>query len=113
MSAFIARLRALPLRPDVAWLWQKWTFGCWTDKRNWTFLGIDIGPLEIVWHDPGYRPSAGHEPIASGRVPLRPTLGWKWGKWTFGCWTDPGNRTFFGIDLGPLEVIWRYPGYRQ
>lgn len=41
-----------------------------------------------------------------------PDVGWKWLKWTFGFWSDPDNYTFFGIDFGPLEVVWRWPGYR-
>lgn len=41
-----------------------------------------------------------------------PEVGWKWRKWTFGWWTDPSNRTRFGIDFGPLEIVWRMPGYR-
>lgn len=41
-----------------------------------------------------------------------PDVGWKWGKWTFGFWTDSLNFTFFGIDIGPLEIVWRYIGYR-
>lgn len=43
-------------RPDIAWIWSKWTFGFWHDKKNYTFFGIDIGPLEIVWRYNGYRP---------------------------------------------------------
>ena len=42
-------------KPDIAWKWRKWTFGFWTDPKNWTFFGIDIGPLEIVWRYEGYR----------------------------------------------------------
>jgi len=42
----------------------------------------------------------------------KPDIGWKWGKFTFGVWTDPGNRTLFGIDWGPLEIVWRFEGYR-
>lgn len=45
-------------------------------------------------------------------VSLRPEIGWKWLKWTFGFWSDPSNCTFFGIDIGPLEIVWRLPGYR-
>jgi hypothetical protein len=41
-----------------------------------------------------------------------PDIGWKWLKWTFGFWSDPDNCTFFGIDFGPLEIVWRLPGYR-
>lgn len=41
-----------------------------------------------------------------------PDFGWKWGKWTFGFWHDPENHTLFGIDIGPLEIVWRYEGYR-
>lgn len=44
------------LRPDVAWRWGKWTFGLWTDAGNHTILGIDVGPLEVVWRREGYRP---------------------------------------------------------
>lgn len=44
---------------------------------------------------------------------LVPEFGWKWLKWTFGVWSDPSNRTYFGIDFGPLEIVWRMPGYRQ
>lgn len=43
---------------------------------------------------------------------LKPDLGWKWLKWTFGFWCDPANRTWFGIDFGPLEIVWRMEGYR-
>lgn len=42
----------------------------------------------------------------------RPDVGWKWLKWTFGFWSDPDNRTLFGIDFGPLEIVWRFEGYR-
>lgn len=42
-----------------------------------------------------------------------PDTAWKWRKWTFGFWTDPENWTRFGIDVGPLEICWRSPGYRQ
>lgn len=41
-----------------------------------------------------------------------PTLGWKWLKWTFGFWIDPANHTYFGIDVGPLEIVWHSQGYR-
>jgi hypothetical protein len=43
-------------KPGVAWKWWKWTFGFWHDAENHTFIGIDIGPLEIVWRYEGYRP---------------------------------------------------------
>lgn len=43
----------------------------------------------------------------------RPQVAWKWRKWTVGFWTDPDNWTRFGIDLFPLEIVWRSPGYRQ
>jgi hypothetical protein len=43
-------------RPDVAVKWWKWTFGFWHDRKNHTLIGIDIGPLEIVWRYEGYRP---------------------------------------------------------
>ena len=43
---------------------------------------------------------------------LKPDIAWKWGKWTVGFWTDAANHTFFGIDLLPLEIVWRYGGYR-
>lgn len=43
---------------------------------------------------------------------LRPDIDWKWHKWTFGFWHDYKNHTFFGIDVGPLEIVWRYDGYR-
>jgi hypothetical protein len=43
----------------------------------------------------------------------KPDVAWKWRKWTFGFWTDPANWTAFGIDVGPLEIVWRYEGYRQ
>jgi hypothetical protein len=43
----------------------------------------------------------------------KPDTAWKWRKWTFGFWTDPSNWTAFGIDIGPLEIVWRYEGYRQ
>lgn len=42
----------------------------------------------------------------------RPDFGWKWLKWTFGFWSDPANNTVFGIDIGPLEIVWRFEGYR-
>lgn len=42
----------------------------------------------------------------------RPDFGWKWFKWTFGFWHDYENFTVFGIDIGPLEIVWRYEGYR-
>lgn len=48
----------------------------------------------------------------SGQGGLVPDVGWKWGKWTFGFWTDPKNKTWFGIDVGPLEIVWRMEGYR-
>lgn len=41
-----------------------------------------------------------------------PDVAWKWGKWTFGFWVDRANRTAFGVDVGPLEVVWRHEGYR-
>jgi hypothetical protein len=44
------------LRPDVSWKWGKWTFGFWVDRENKTRLGIDVGPLEVVWRAEGYRP---------------------------------------------------------
>lgn len=37
----------------------------------------------------------------------------KWRKWTIGFWTDPSNWTSFGIDLFPIEIVWRMEGYRQ
>lgn len=43
---------------------------------------------------------------------MKPDVAWKWRKWTFGIWTDPQNRTRFGIDIGPLEICWRNEGYR-
>jgi hypothetical protein len=43
---------------------------------------------------------------------VKPDIGWKWGKWTIGFWTDKANHTFFGIDIFPLEIVWRYEGYR-
>lgn len=46
------------------------------------------------------------------RILWPPDMAWKWRKWTIGFWTDPDNRTAFGLDIGPLEVCWRYPGYR-
>lgn len=42
----------------------------------------------------------------------RPDVAWKWSKWTFGFWWDRDNKTLFGVDVGPLEVVWRYEGYR-
>ena len=42
-------------KPDVAWKWDKWTFGFWRDVKNWTAFGIDFRPLEIVWRYEGYR----------------------------------------------------------
>lgn len=36
-----------------------------------------------------------------------PQVKWKWHKWTFGFWTDPEKGHKFGIDFGPLEIIWR------
>lgn len=42
----------------------------------------------------------------------RPDVAWKWGKWTFGFWHDADNLTFLGFDFGPLEIVWRYEGYR-
>jgi hypothetical protein len=41
-----------------------------------------------------------------------PDVAWRWLKWTFGFWSDPANATLFGIDFGPLEIVWRLPGYR-
>jgi hypothetical protein len=41
-----------------------------------------------------------------------PNVSWKWGKWTFGFWIDPNNHTYFGIDFGPLEIVWHSEGYR-
>lgn len=41
----------------------------------------------------------------------KPEIKWKWLKWTFGFWRDVENHTFFGIDIGPLEIVWRYEGY--
>ena len=43
---------------------------------------------------------------------VKPDIAWKWGKWTIGFWTDKANHTFFGIDILPLEIVWRYEGYR-
>lgn len=42
--------------PEVNWRWLKFTFGVWRDMKNHTRFGIDVGPLEIVWRAPGYRP---------------------------------------------------------
>jgi hypothetical protein len=42
-----------------------------------------------------------------------PEVGWKWGKWTVGFWRDMENCTRFGIDVLPLEVVWRSNGYRR
>lgn len=42
----------------------------------------------------------------------KPDIGWKWLKWTFGFWVDPKNNTIFGIDFGPLEIVWHSEGYR-
>lgn len=42
----------------------------------------------------------------------RPEVNWKWQKWTFGFWRDVENYTAFGIDFGPLEIVWRYEGYK-
>lgn len=42
--------------PDVGWKWLKWTVGFWSDPDNWTWFGVDVGPLEVVWRLPGYRP---------------------------------------------------------
>lgn len=42
----------------------------------------------------------------------KPVTAWKWRKWTIGFWTDPENKTLFGIDIGPLEIVWRYKGYK-
>lgn len=41
-----------------------------------------------------------------------PDVSWKWLKWTFGFWIDPKNHTIFGIDFGPLEIVWHSEGYR-
>lgn len=41
-----------------------------------------------------------------------PEVNWRWGKWTAGFWIDLRNHTLFGIDLLPLEIVWRTPGYR-
>ena len=33
-----------------------------------------------------------------------------WSNWTFGVWWDDGTltgRPCFGIDIGPLELLWR------
>jgi hypothetical protein len=32
----------------------------------------------------------------------------EWSNWTFGFWWWPG-RTGWGIDIGPLELIWKRP----
>ena len=40
------------------------------------------------------------------------SIDWQWQKWTFGVWRDVANCTSFGIDFGPLEIVWRMPGYR-
>jgi hypothetical protein len=44
---------------------------------------------------------------------VKPDIAWKWGKWTIGFWTDYKNHTLFGIDIFPLEIVWRFEGYRQ
>lgn len=51
-----ARAHRSSRRPDVAWRWGKWTFGFWVDRANHTLLGVDVGPLEVVWRTEGYRP---------------------------------------------------------
>lgn len=30
-----------------------------------------------------------------------------WTNWTFGVWWDRRRLKAFGIDLGPLEIVWR------
>jgi hypothetical protein len=33
---------------------------------------------------------------------------WTWTNWTFGVWTKQFHRfRAWGIDLGPLEMVWR------
>jgi hypothetical protein len=41
-----------------------------------------------------------------------PEVNWKWLKFTFGVWRDMKNHTKFGIDIGPLEIVWRTEGYQ-
>jgi hypothetical protein len=37
------------------------------------------------------------------------TVTWTWTNWTFGVYWGPIGRTnVFGIDIGPLELIWRW-----
>lgn len=43
---------------------------------------------------------------------MKPDVAWKWGKWTFGFWIDLKNQTYFGIDIGPLEIAWHGAAYR-
>lgn len=41
-------------------------------------------------------------------------MGWKrevrvtWTNWTFGIWWGPiARNSFIGVDVGPLEIVWR------
>lgn len=65
--------------------------------------GIRYARLDVEWtkrmHD-AFRPR------------WRRQVNWTWTNWTFGIWwSSRRNRRLpyaaFGIDLGPLEVVWR------
>lgn len=45
--------------------------------------------------------------------PTRTTT-WSWTNWTFGLWWKGFKRSnCFGIDAGPLEVVWKWPTQLQ
>lgn len=32
--------------------WTNWTFGVWWDRTKLHAVGLDLGPLEIIWREP-------------------------------------------------------------
>lgn len=78
----------------------------WSVHARWNLIMTILGHLSYVTD------VRGEDPPRDGPS-IFPDVGWKWGKWCVGVWTDPGNRTNFGIDIGPLEICWRRKGYRQ
>lgn len=36
----------------TTWRWTNWTFGVWWSKeRRRNAIGVDLGPLEVVWYE--------------------------------------------------------------
>jgi len=41
---------------------------------------------------------------------MKPKVMWTWTNWTFGLWYSRVRKhRAWGIDLGPLEIIWSTP----